>query len=746
MSDVSVKASQKGLSRRDFIKVSALSGGGLMLSGYLSGCSNKLVADPGSGVLSWKADAWLKVFSDGQVEFTLDRVEMGQGTYTGITTLLAEEMDVSPESIRVVFAPAATEYRNPDYGLQLTGGSNSISSSWQPIRETGASVRYLMKKAAARVWNIDISQCDTDTGRVIRRGTNEDISYQKLLTLAVKESLPWEIPLKDPSQFKYIGKTSKRLDSPLKSTGKAEFGIDVKVDGMAFASVVRCPVIGGTVKSFDSTLALQQPGVIKVVQIESGIAVVANSFWRAKKATEHLNVVWDEGKNASLSTEDVFRLYREAADQDEGESRRDKGDFQALKQAGSGHTVTAEYEAPFLAHATMEPQNCVAKVTADRCDIWAPTQAPDVAQVAVAKVTDLSLDQVNIHTTFIGGGFGRRLTQDFVAEAAEISAKTGLPIKLVWTRDEDTQHDLYRPASFHRLAAVLSDQGELKGWQHQMVCPKILSWYVWDAAPAQFPWAPKFMYTTLAETGLAGEGVIAPEDHSPFEGAESFPYQLPNIDVRYTHADAGVPVSYWRSVGHSQNAFVVEGFMNELAHKAGKDPYQFRRDLLKDQPRALNVLDKVVERSGWKDQPVAGLHRGLAVHKSFGSWVAQVVEVKVQGSQYHVEKVYCAVDCGLVVNPEIVTAQMESGVIFALTAAKYGRIDIENGRVKQTNFHDYQILRMNETPDIEVEIVPSAEAPTGVGEPGVPPLAPALADALYRATGQRIRHLPLEIS
>ncbi|MFC3149813.1 molybdopterin cofactor-binding domain-containing protein [Litoribrevibacter euphylliae] len=746
MSDKSMNTSKKGLSRRDFMKVSALSGGGLLLAGYLSGCTNKLVQDPESGVLSWKADAWLKMFNDGQVEFTLDRVEMGQGTYTGITTLLAEEMDVDPESIRVVFAPAATEYRNPDYGLQLTGGSNSISSSWQPIRETGASVRYLMKKAAARIWKVDISQCDTNKGQVILTGSNKQIAYEKLLSLAVKESLPWDIPLKDPSQFKYIGKTSKRLDSPLKSTGQANFGIDTQVEGMAFASVARCPVIGGGVTSFDATKAKQQPGVKDVVQIESGIAVVADSYWRAKKAKELLDIVWDEGANANLSTEGVFRQYREAADQDEGDSRRDEGDFNALTQSGQGRSVVAEFEAPFLAHATMEPQNCVARVTEDRCDIWAPTQAPDVAQVAVAKVTDLSLDQVHIHTTFIGGGFGRRLTQDFVAEAAEISTKTGLPVKLVWTREEDTQHDIYRPASFHRLAAVLSDQGELTGWQHQIVCPKILSWYVWDAAPAQFPWAPKFMYNTLAETGLAGEGVLAPEDHSPFEGAESYPYQLPNIDIRYTHADAGVPVSYWRSVGHSQNAFIVESFMNELAHEAGQDPYQFRRNLLKNEPKALKVLDRVVELSGWKNTPSAGIHRGLAVHKSFGSWVAQVAEVKVQGSQYQVEKVYCVVDCGMVVNPEIVTEQMESGIIFALTAAKYGRIDIENGRIKQSNFHDYQILRMNETPEIEVDVISSADAPTGVGEPGVPPLAPALADALFSATGQRLRTLPLEIA
>jgi isoquinoline 1-oxidoreductase/isoquinoline 1-oxidoreductase beta subunit len=320
-----------------------------------------------------------------------------------------------------------------------------------------------------------------------------------------------------------------------------------------------------------------------------------------------------------------------------------------------------------------------------------------------------------------------------------------MPIKLIWSREDDTRHDVYRPASLHKLGAVLSDQGELLGWQHQIACPKILSWYVWDAAPAQFPWAPKFMYDSLAKTGLAGEGVLAPEDHSPFEGAESYPYQVPNIDVRYTHVDAGVPVSYWRSVGHSQNAFVVEGFMNEVAHAAGKDPYQFRREMLKGQPRGLAVLDRVVELSGWHSAQNDQRALGLAVHQSFGSWVAQVVEVDVRGTHYDVKKVYCVVDCGLVVNPAIVTSQMESGVIFALTAAKYGNIELEQGKVKQSNFHDYQMLRMNESPDIVVDIIASAESPTGVGEPGVPPLAPALADALFNATGQRLRRLPLEL-
>ncbi|GAA3915022.1 xanthine dehydrogenase family protein molybdopterin-binding subunit [Litoribacillus peritrichatus] len=730
------------LSRRQFFKLSMTASGGLVLATQLSACGTDTHSGEKNGV--WHADAWVKMDAEGQVKFLLDRVEMGQGTYTGLTTLLAEELDIDPSLIEVQFAPADTRYRNPDYGLQITGGSNSLSSSWDQIRQSGAAVRAVMTQAAGRVWQVAPEECSTMDGRVVHAATQRSLNYSDLYAVAVKESVPNSLTLKDPADFKYIGKHNQRLDAPLKSTGTADFGIDTVVPGMAFAVVSRCPVIGGSVKHFDATAALASAGVKQVVEITSGIAVIADSYWQARKGLNALSVEWDEGENASLSTQAVFEQYKQMADQDEGDSRRDEGDIESALSNGD-LVISAEYQAPFLAHATMEPQNCVAHVQADRCDIWAPTQGPDVAQVAAAKVTDLSLDQIFVHTTFIGGGFGRRLSQDFVAEAAEISAKTGLPIKLIWSREDDTQHDIYRPASYHRLKAAVSADGKLTGWQHQLVCPKILSWYVWDAAPAQFPWAPKFMYNTLANAGIAGEGVLAPEDHSPFEGAESYPYAVESVDVRYTHADAGVPVSYWRSVGHSQNAFVVEGFMNEMAHAAKQDPYQFRRNLLKDNAQAVAVLDKVVALANWGKAP-KGVHQGLALHYSFGSWVAQVVEVAVEGTQYQVNRVYCVIDCGLAVNPDIVHSQMESGVIFALTAAKYGQIDIEQGRVKQSNFHDYQMLRMNECPEIVIDIIPSAQPPKGVGEPGVPPLAPALADALFSATGKRLRELPLSLS
>lgn len=742
--NTSVSKTSHSLTRRQFFKLSAAVSGGLGLSMNLIGCSNGQLKEDGSG--TWQANAWVELTPDGKTLFILDRVEMGQGTLTGLTTLLAEEMDVLPESVVVKFAPAQKAYRNPDYGLQITGGSNSLSSSWQQIREAGAVIRTIMKKSAARVWQKDSSRFETSEGRVIDPDSGLSLEYKALFEIAANESVPWSVELKSPDQFKVIGKQNKRLDAPLKVTGKANFGIDTRIDNMLYSVVVRSPAIGGKIESFNSDAALKASGVRHVVEIHSGVAIVADSYWQARKAASLVEITWQENPLSDLSNEKVFELYRNTHENSDGESVVETGDFDALAQDSSIVSFDAEYQAPFLAHATMEPQNCVARVTKDRCDIWAPTQGPDIAQVAAAKVIDLDLDQIFIHTTFIGGGFGRRLTQDYVAEAAEISSKTGESIKLVWSREDDTKHDLYRPASLHRLSGSIDSDGNLVGYHHHIVCPKIMNWYVWDAAPAQFPWAPKAMYKSLAEVGLAGEGIIAPKDHSPVEGAEDYAYQVANVDIRYTEADAGVPISYWRSVGHSQNAFVVESFMDEMAEKAGKDSYQFKRSLLSDQPRGLQVLDKVAEMSAWQKPSPEGVYKGISVHKSFGTWVAQVVELQLANGDYHVSKVYCAVDCGLAVNPDIVHSQMESGVIFALTAVKYGQIDIEKGQVQQSNFHDYQILRNNESPEIEVAIIASTEAPTGVGEPSVPPLAPAVAAALFKATGKRFRSTPFKLS
>jgi len=736
--------------RRNFLKVSASAAGGLSLSLSLPGCSvldKKGLDDAGR----WQANAWLEISPDSRVSFTLDRVEMGQGTYTGLTTLLAEELDVPPVQIKVVFAPVATVYRNPDYGMQLTGGSNSLSSSWQQIREAGASVRMMLLAAAAEALQVPVSDLKTDRGFVVHEGRAKRLNYGSLAKLASKQAVPANPALKKPSEYRYIGKLNKRLDSHLKVTGSAVYGIDINeqtpgVDGLRYAVVSRSPWIGGRIKRHNGQALEGKFGVEKVVNISSGVAIVAKRYWQARKAQEKLTIEWLRENDQPINTEAVFDFYRQQGKADEGDSVRSEGHIDSAIE--NAHKVLeVEYRAPFLAHATMEPMNCTAHVRQDRADIWTSTQAPDLARVVVAKVSDVSLSDVHIHNQFIGGGFGRRLTQDFVGEAAEISYLAGGAIKLVWSREEDTQNDFYRPATLHTLRAALDENGRPIGWDHQIISPKIIDWYVWDAAPAMFPWAPKFMYSMLGHTGLMTEGTpITPADTSAYEGAQDLPYSIPAIEVRHTKADAGVPISYWRSVGHSHNAFVVEGFIDELAHEAGQDSYQFRRSMLASSPRLRNVLDRVATQGQWGRQMESGVFQGIAAHKSFGSYVAELVEIKIEHGEIRVLKVVCAVDCGLVVNPDIVTMQMESGIIFGITAALYGEITIEDGHIQQSNFDDYRLLRMNQSPEIETIIVDSEAHPRGVGEPGVPPAAPAIANALFKATGKRHRRLPLKLS
>lgn len=731
-------------SRRQFIKASVTATGSFILAVNLPGCATF----KGKGVSKdqgWVANAWLEISKESDIIFTLDRVEMGQGTTTGLTTLLAEELEVEPANILINYAPVENVYRNPDYGLQMTGGSNSISSSWVQIREAGAIARSMLVEAAADVFGVPAVQCIAKNGHVLLQGKDESLSYGELAALAASKSVPTTPTLKKASEFRYIGKQNARLDIAGKVNGRTAYGIDTEVDGMAYAVLSRCPVSGGKVKSFNAEKALESRGVVAIYEIYNGIAVVAEQYWQARKAQNLLDIVWDEGVLATLSSDEMFSTFKKAALDDDGEYARDEGDFdEAWHQAA--RTIEVEYQTPFLAHATLEPMNCVVEVTDQAARVWAPTQAPDLARIAVARVTDLSPDDISVTVTDIGGGFGRRLTQDFIEEAAAVAYQAKRPIKLIWSREEDTQHDRYRPATYHKLKATLSQSGKVTGWDHQIVAPNLLDWYVHDAAPAQYPWAPKFMYGVLGSVGLAMQGIAVPNDETAIEGAVSVPYNIANLQVRHTHADIGVPVSFWRSVGHSQNAFYVESFIDELAHETAADPYQFRRSLLQNHPRHQKVLDLVAERAGWNMALPEGRHRGIAVHESFRSYVAQVVELSIENDDIKVHRVVCVVDCGIVVNPDIVKAQMEGGIIFALTAALYGEISLKNGRVEQSNFDDYALLRMHETPKIEVHLVDSNESPSGVGEPGVPPLAPALGNAVFAATGKRLRSLPLRLS
>ncbi|MDO3721835.1 xanthine dehydrogenase family protein molybdopterin-binding subunit [Marinobacter sp. chi1] len=730
------------LSRRDFLKVGVGTSGGLMLSMNLVGCAAgvKKGYEPETG--EWTPDAWLELTTDDQIFFTLARVEMGQGTYTGLTTLVAEELEVAPEAITPRFAPAAPEYRNPLYKLQLTGGSTSLATSWEPLRTAGASARTLLVQAAARVWEVDPAECTARDGVVVHPNGSDSIRYGRLVELASKEELRDDVALKPRSEWKYIGRQRGRLDARAKATGTAEYGIDVELPDMVYSVVTRSPRYGGRVASFNRSDVQAMPGVIDVIEIERGVAVVAESYWKARKAQNELTVEWDFSDAFSMSTDQVFDSYRKAADDDDGGSERSEGDFEEAADAAS-RMVEVEYEQPYLAHATLEPMNATAWYQGDKAEVWAPTQAPDLGQIAVARVTDLSPDDVVIHTTFLGGGFGRRLTQDFIEEAAEVSYKTGRPVKVIWSREEDTRHDLYRPAMLHRMKASISE-GAVTGWHHQIVGPEILAWYVRNAAPAQFPWAPKFMYDTLGSVGVLFEGLATPKDVSAIEGAVEYPYAVDNIDIRHTLTDPGLPVTWWRSVGYSHNGFAVETFMDELAHEMGKDPYQFRRDLLADEPRHLEVLDRAAQLAGWNSPVPEGRARGIALFKSFGTYIAQVVEAGIENGAIRVYRVSAAVDCGQVVNPDIVKDQIESGVLFGLTAALYGEITLQQGEVQQSNFHDYPLMRQYERPEIQVDIVDSEENPTGVGEPGVPPVIPALGNALFALTGQRQRRLPLK--
>ena len=755
ISDTANKLKQ---SRRSFLKATAMGSGGLMMSIALPACSTlknggmKHVGDNEQ----WDSNAWLRIDSDNTIHFVLDRVEMGQGTYTGMTSLLAEELEVDPAKVQVSFAGVDSIYRNTIYGIQITGGSTSVASSWQIVREAGAATRIMLIKAAANTWGIREDECLAENGAVINKASGDknngqQITFGQLAAIAVTYSVPNDIPLKDKADFKVIGKYNKRLDAIKKATGTADYGIDTDLPGMKYAVFTRAGRWDSQIKNFDASQIETMPGVEYVFAVHKpsaiGIAIVAKTYWQARKAQQALQVEWHESELNNVDDASIFAQYKKDLAEDSGKNVRSEGDIeQALDNAA--HTISAEYEMPFLAHSTLEPQNCTAWAKEDGLEIWAPTQSPDMAQVAAAKATNYSLSDIKINTTFIGGGFGRRINQDFVAEAAAISEQVKQPIKLIWSREEDTQRDWYRPSSYHKLSASVDKNGQVSGWNHQMAGSGVFDYFVGDAAPAQYPFMPKFMFGMLEGAGKMGEGIIAPADASIFEGADAIPYEFANINVDYKKSDSGILVGNWRSVGYSHNGFIVETFIEQLARsekvKAQKDSYQFRYDLLNKHPRAQAVLKLAADKANW-GSPLADCTQGISIHKSFGTWVAEVADVALVNNQIKVKRVVCVVDCGQVVNPDVVKAQMEGGIIFALTAALYGEINIKQGIPQQTNFHDYQLLRINESPDIDVHIIDSDEKPTGVGEPGVPPLASAVANALTAKTGQYFYKLPLKL-
>ena len=706
------------VSRREFLETATATGAGLVIGFHLP-ATGRFGTAP-AAVAPFAPNAWLRINPDESVLVVVDRSEMGQGVTTSLPMLLAEELEADWSKVRIEFAPADKAYTNPMFGMQGTGGSTSVRAAFLPLRKAGAAAREMLVTAAAQTWGVDKSQCRAERGAVIHEPSKRRLTYGRLAVKAATVPLPHDVPLKDSKDWKILGTRVHRLDTPVKVDGSAQFGIDVKQPGLLVAVVARSPVFGGKVKSFDATKAKAVPGVRHVVQISSGIAVVADGYWPAKKGRDALDLTWDEGPNADVSSAAIAQLFAQRASQPGGGAvaRHDGDPDTALPAAAT--KLDAVYELPFLAHATMEPMNCTAYVRPNGgVDIWAPTQFQTGAQGLGAKIGGVAPERVKVHTTYLGGGFGRRFELDFIAEALETSKAVAAPVKVIWPREDDIRNAQYRPASRHDLRAGLDGAGQPAAWTHRIVAPSIMA----------------RVFPDTVKNGLDGEAV---------EGAVGTPYEIPNVHVDYVLTDTGIPVGFWRSVNNSFNAFVVESFIDELAHAAKQDAYAYRRDLLAKAPRHLGVLNLAAEKAGWASPPPPQRSRGIAVWKSFDSYVAEVAEVSVDAEGVpHVHRVVCAVDCGPVVNPDIVEAQMQSAIVYGLTAALWGEITIDKGRVQQSNFIDYRMLRLAETPQIEVYIVPSTDSQGGVGEPGTPPIAPAVCNAIFAATGKRIRRLPI---
>lgn len=699
--------------RRNFLKTSLAGAAGLIVGFYLPGRRDVLAAETTPAVLN----AFVHVSPENVVTILISKSEMGQGVITSLSMLAAEELECDWKRIRWEFAPAATVYFDPAFHMQGTGGSQTIHSGWVPMRQAGATAREMLIAAAAQKWGVDASECHAENGEVVHTGSKRRVSYGSVAEAAAKIPPPTDVKLKDPSQFKVIGKPTKRLDTADKVNGKAGFGIDARRPGMLHAAVLRCPVFGGKVASFDATKAKTMPGVKDVIQISTGIAVVADNTWNALQARNAVEVKWDEGPTAAMSSDSIWKMYAAAAETP-GVVAKKVGDADSA-MPGAAQKVEAVYQAPFAAHCTMEPMNCTADVREDRVDIWAPTQFQTPAQGIAAHIAGVKPEQSFVHTTYLGGGFGRRGWSDFVTDACETSKAMKAPVQVTWSREDDMQHDYYRPASYVKLAAGLGADGNPVAFTARVACDSINNWF--------FP-------------GSVKNGM----DQSSVEGLDDMPYDVPNILVDYKLTSPGIPTGFWRSVGASQNGFFEESFVDELAAAAKKDPYEYRKALLSKQPRHLGVLNLAAEKAGWGRPLPKGVSRGIAVVESFDTYVAEVAEVSIgKDGTVKVHRVVCALDCGQVVNPHIVEQQAMGAIVYGLTQTLKNEITVDKGRVVQANFDSYDMLRMNEMPKVEVYIVPSSEVPRGMGEPAVPPVAPAVCNAIFAATGKRIRKIPV---
>jgi isoquinoline 1-oxidoreductase beta subunit len=708
------------INRREFVKAGSAAGAVLSLGFTLPGCaSREAEGDPNAKM---EPNAFVRISGDGTVTVVSKHLEMGQGSYTGLATLVADELDADWGKVRVEGAPAdATRYNNLFFGpFQGTGGSSSMANSWEQFRKAGATARAMLVAAAAAKWGVDAATLQTENGVVTDPGSRKRASYGSLVAAAAALPVPADVRLKEPREFRLIGKAVPRVDARDKTTGKAMFTQDVSLPGMLTALVAHPPRFGATVKSFDAAAAQQVPGVKHVVQIPNGVAVLAETFWAAKQGRDVLKVEWDDSTAFRKSSADLFAEYRSLAAR-QGAVARTEGDAEAALRKGK--SLEAVYEFPFLAHACMEPMDCVVRLSGDSCEIWNGEQLQTGDQMSLAGATGLKPEQVKINMLYAGGSFGRRANpkSDYLLEAVSIAQaiKGSAPVKLVWTREDDMRAGQYRPMYVHAVHAAVDGAGALSGWRHRVVGQSIMK-----GSPFE---------------GMIQNGV----DPTSVEGIVDTGYAVPNIRIELKTTELAVPIQWWRSVGHTHTAFVMETMIDELAALAGRDPVDFRLTHLTRSPRHAAALKLAAEQSGWGSTLPAGRARGIAVHQSFNSVVAEVAEVSLEGGKPRVHRVICAVDCGTAINPDIVAMQMESGVAYALSAALTGEITLTDGAVDQGNFDRHQVLRIDQMPKVEVHIVPSDAAPTGVGEPGVPPLAPAVANALFQLTGTRVRRLPL---
>ncbi len=720
--DTNNSSTDSGISRRHFLVGAGVVGGGLLVGLQLAKRAD-LQAANAVRQQPLAPNAFVRIAPDDTVTIVIGKSEMGQGVYTGLPVILAEELDVAPTRIGVEFAPVDPAYNHPFIPLQFTGGSMSTLSSYEQLRQAGATARAMLLAAAAQRWRADVATLRTENGRVMSADGKLSATYGELAASAAALEVPKNVALKDPATFQYIGKSQPRLDNVPKVTGSALFGLDVELPNMLIAVVARSPVVGGRLKGFNDSDTRAIPGVVEVRQVPTGVAVYAENTWAAIRGRDALKLLWDEGEHADFSTNKLREEYRKRLARPSLVAKTVGDASGALRSAA--RRLDAEYELPFLAHACMEPLNCVVEVSDDRCEIWVGTQNQSPDRDAAAAILRLPPERVVLHTLFLGGGFGRRAnpSSDFVREAVQVAqALPKRPIKTVWTREDDTRGWWYRPFVMSRVRAGIDTDGLPVAWHQTIVSQPIVK-----TTP----------FAAMVQNNI---------DPTSVEGASDMPYAMPNLLVDLDDGNPAVPIQWWRSVGHTHTAFVVNSALDELAALGGTDPVDLRRKLLVEKPRHLAVLNAVAEMAGWGSAPPAGRARGVALQESFGSIVAQIAEVSVSGSDVRVHKVWCAVDCGLAVNPDGVVAQMEGGIIYGLTAALYGEITIEKGRAVQGNFDTYPMLRMNESPEIAVRIVNSNGPMGGAGEPGTPTIAPAVTNAIFAATGKRIRRLPIAAS